>query len=364
MATNLISEITKIFGSTISARIASGQGLDKPSVEMATSAAVPALLAALVSLVSKPQGPARLSEVVAKQQPDLLSSLASVVGSSGQKALIDQGANALNSLLGGKTVSSLTSAVGQYAGIGEVGSKSLMGLLGPAVLGVLGQQQRSSGLDSSGLARLLTSQKDTIFAALPSGFSRFLSGTGILDSVAGSTVKSGYPTKPAYQTPSRSTPSAWRWALAALALLLLGGLGWRLWSGQHTEGPKMAVETPSPVEAFRAVHGVRVDDVDLGQLAKSAVDGLQSSLRGIKDEATAQTAMPGLTQAVSQFDQLTGLVGRLSPETRKTLPDAFVAIRPQIDKLFDQAMALPGVGPVIKPTVDVLRSKLDTLATV
>ena len=152
MATNLISEITKIFGPTILARTASGLGLDKPSVEMATSAAVPALLAALVSLVSKPQGPAKLSEAVAKQYPDL-SSLANVVGSSGQKDLIDQGANALNSLLGSKTVSSLSSAVGQYAGIGEVGSKSLMGLLGPVVLGVLGQQQRSSGLDSSGLAQ-------------------------------------------------------------------------------------------------------------------------------------------------------------------------------------------------------------------
>ena len=356
MATNLTSEITKIFGPTILARTATGLGLDKPSVEMATNAAVPALLAALVSLVSKPQGPARLSEAVAKQHPDLLSGLANVVGGYGQKDLIDQGANALNSLLGGKTVSSLTSAVGQYAGIGEVGSKSLMGLLGPVVLGVLGQQQRNSGLDSSGLTRLLTSQKDAIFAALPSGFSRFLSGTGILDSVTGS-VRS------AYQTPSRSTPSAWPWALAAAALLLLGGLGWSVWSGHRAEGPKMAVETPSPAEAFQAVHGVRVGDVDLGQLAKSAVDGLQSSLRGIKDEATAQTAMPGLTQAASQFDQLTGLLGQLSPATRKTLPDAFVAIRPQIDKLFDQAMALPGVGPLIKPTVDVLRSKLDTLAT-
>ena len=357
MATNLTSEITKIFGPTILARTATGLGLDKPSVEMATSAAVPALLAALVSLVSKPQGPAKLSEVVAKQHPDLLSGLANVVGSSGQKDLIDQGANALNSLLGGKTVSSLTSAVGQYAGIGEVGSKSLMGLLGPVVLGVLGQQQRSSGLDSSGLARLLTSQKDNIFAALPSGFSKVLSGTGILDSVAGATVRS------AYRTPSRSTASAWPWALAAAALLLLGGLGWSVWSSHRSEGPKMAVETPSPAETFQAVHGVRVGDVDLGQLAKSAIDGLQSSLRGIKDEATAQTAMPGLTQAASQFDQLTGLLGQLSPATRKTFPDAFVVIRPQIDKLFDQAMALPGVGPVIKPTVDVLRSKLDTLAT-
>ena len=52
------------------------------------------------------------------------------------KALIDQGASVLTSLLGGKTVSALTDAVGEYAGVTGSGSKSLLGLLGPVVLGV------------------------------------------------------------------------------------------------------------------------------------------------------------------------------------------------------------------------------------
>ena len=46
-------------------------------------------------------------------------------------------------------------------------SKSLMGLLAPVVMGVLGQQRRTSGLDATGLARLLTSQKDNIASAIP-----------------------------------------------------------------------------------------------------------------------------------------------------------------------------------------------------
>ena len=111
------------------------------------------------------------------------------------------------------------------------------------------------------------------------------------------------------------------------------------------------------------LRGVKVGDVDIGTLAKSTVDDLRSSLKGIKDEATAQAAVPELTKDASQFDQLTGLLGQLSPETRKTLTDAFVAIKPKLDKLFDQALALPGVGPVIKPTLDTIRSKLNTLAT-
>ena len=39
---------------------------------------------------------------------------------------MDKGSNTLASLLGGTVVSSLASALGRYAGIGEGGSKSLL----------------------------------------------------------------------------------------------------------------------------------------------------------------------------------------------------------------------------------------------
>jgi hypothetical protein len=359
MATNLVSEIARVLGPDVEARIASSLGLDKTVVQGAVEGGVPGLLAALISLVSKPQGVTKLGQVVAQQEPGVLSSLASVIGGSGQKALVDTGASALTSLLGGKTMTSLTSAVGQYAGIGEGGSKSLMGLLGPVVLGVLGQQQRTSGLDASGLARLVTSQKDNVLAALPSGFSNYLSGTGILDTLGGSTTK---PTTRSVAQP-RPTPSIWPWLLGALAVLGLGAFAWHLLSGRHPESPKTAVETPSPAEALDKLRGVKVGDVDIGALARSTVDDLRSSLKGIKDEATAQAALPELTKDGSQFDQLIGLLGQLSPDARKTLADAFISLKPTLDNLFDQAVGLPGVGPVIKPALDTIRSKLNTLAT-
>jgi hypothetical protein len=127
--------------------------LIKP-LQKAINAAVPGLLAALISLVSKPQGASKLADAVGKQPAGILSSLADAIGGSGEKALIDKGFNTLASLLGGPVVSSLASALGRYAGIGEGGSKSLLGLLGPAVSGVLAHQQRDRGLDTSGLARL------------------------------------------------------------------------------------------------------------------------------------------------------------------------------------------------------------------
>src|SRR5262245_8822069 len=358
MATSLVSELAEAIGPTIVARIASALGLDESSTQKSINAAVPGLLAALISLVSKPQGANKLNDLVAKQDPGLLSSLANVVGGSGQKSFIDKGSTTLTSLLGGSVASALTSALGRYGGIGESGSKSLLGLLGPAVLGILGQEQRDRGLDASGLARLLTSQKDSVAAALPSGFSKYLGDTGILDDVTAKATK--YVSRT-----SSPTSSIWPWLLGALALLVLGSLLWRLLSPH----PQEVVETkPSQIEVPYAdllakLQGVKVGDVDVGELAKSAITGLSSSLGGISDESTAQAALPELTKADSQFDQLRGLLGQLPPEARKTLADLVVAVRPSLDQLVDKALAIPGVGAIIKPAVDAIRSKLDALAT-
>src|SRR5262245_34888625 len=209
MATDLVSEIVEAVGPAIVSRIASSLGFDQAVTQKAINAAVPGLLAALISLVSKPQGASKLADAVAKQPAGILSSLADAIGGPGEKALMDRGSNTLASLLGGPVASSLVSALGRYAGIGEGGSKSLLGLLGPAVLGVLAHQQRDQGLDASGLARLLTSQKANVAAALPSGFSKYLDQTEILGDLKSATQF-------AAPTPSQSTSSVWPWLLGAL----------------------------------------------------------------------------------------------------------------------------------------------------
>jgi len=369
MATDLVSEIVEVVSPTISSRIASALGLDPATVQKAIVVAAPVLIGALISHVSKPQGANKLIDVVKKQEPGMLSSLANVIGEPGQKALIDQGASVLTSLLGGKTFSGLSQAVGQYAGIGEGGAKSLLGILGPVALGVLGREQRDRGLDASGLANLLISQKNNVSAALPSGFSKYLSQAGIPDDVIASTARV------ASQPPTRTPPSILPWLLGALVVLALGALAWHLLHGRHhkqvaeTASPKIEEKVSPPAEApyaglFSRLKGVKAGDVDVGDVATAAVNDLYSSIQGIKDDATAQSSMPGLTKASSEFDQLTGVLNQLSPEDRKTLADLVTSIRPNLDQLLDKALAIPGVQAIIKPTVDAIRAELDTLTKV
>ena len=260
MATNLISNITQVLSSDLVARIASSLGLDKTLAEKALQAGVPGLLAALTSFVSKPAGAAALNAAIAQQQPGVLSSLATMIGGSAQKSLIDSGTSALTSLLGGTTTSALTKAVSQYAGIGDSGSKSLMGLLGPVVMGVLGQQQRTSGLDATGLANLLTSQKDNITRALPAGFSKYLGETDILDNLVGSidqrrpsaaTASSG-SSRPGYSASSTQRPSGASfmqpgWLIPALVALALGGFAWH-WISRPSLQETAATPPPAKIE--------------------------------------------------------------------------------------------------------------------
>ncbi len=360
MATNLVSEIVETLSPSIVSRIASSLGVNQTATQKAIVAAVPALLAALISYVTKPQGASKLSDIVSKQEPGMLSSLASVIGGAGQKALVDQGGGLLTSLLGGKSQSALTSALGQYSGIGEGGSKNLLGLLAPVVLGVLGQQQRSGGLDAAGLANLLTSQKANVADALPSGFASALSGAGILDDVAGAVSKRAPET-------AAASSSSWPWLLGVLALAALGFLLWRMLSGQ----PEPSVTTTTPqvevpsvnLNAFDQLKGIKAGDVDVGELATTAITGLQAALAGIKDEASAQAAVPELTQADQRFDQLNGLIGQLPPEARTALAAAIAGIRPTLDELIDRVLAIPGVGAIVQPAADAIRAKLNALAT-
>ena len=104
-------------------------------------------------------------------------------------------------------------------------------------------------------------------------------------------------------------------------------------------------------------------DIDIGDLATLAVNDLTTSLSGINDKATAHTELPGITKAFSEFDQLASLIDQLPPDARKTLVETFAAIKPDLNRLIIRALAIPGVGAIIKPTIDAIRSKLYALST-
>jgi Bacterial protein of unknown function (DUF937) len=185
MAANLIALLEQLLGSNeVLSRIGSLIGLSSERSRSAIGAAVPAILAALVSLVQKPGGRDQLAAAVRNQDPGVLDNLSAMLGSGRQNSLIDSGSSLLTSLLGDSKVGPLSGAIARFAGLNQGSATSLLGALAPVVLGALGREQRAQGLDAQGLAGLLNDQKGSIAQALPAGLASELSSTGLLNGIA------------------------------------------------------------------------------------------------------------------------------------------------------------------------------------
>jgi len=377
MAANLVSLVMQFLTPDMIAKIASGLGLDRSVAQKAIGGAVPALLAGLADVASTPNGARQLSSTLA-QQPGSLESLKSLIGASGQNTLAETGSSMLSGLFGGGALDTMAQSVGKFAGVDGGSSKSLLGMLGPVVLGALGQQQRSAGLDASGLASLLGSQKDQIAAAIPSGLADQLSAAGLIDRAAG-TLRSGTAAasasgsriagagQSAYAT-TRAATSRWpQWPYWILALAVLGGLAWYA-LGRH-EGEKVA-EVPRPAATVQPATGtvglapadLTVGGVNLANQVNSSVGALRSVLPSITDVASAQAALPKLHEATAQLNEISNLATKLSPEGKTTLAKLIAAAKPTIDQMCDKVLATPGVGDIAKPAIDELRGRLDTLS--
>jgi hypothetical protein len=230
--TNIVSLITQFITPEMLGRVSTALGIDRATLQKAVGAGVPGILAALTSLLARPGGATKLANAVNEQQPGLLPSIGSMLGTPQQSNMFDQGLGSLSSLLGGNMTSALASALGRYTGVGDTNVKSLLGLLAPVVMGVLGQQQGKGGV-----AQLLESQKDNIARALPSGFANYLSGMGVLDQLPGMAAAQ----TSAYAGERRRETN---WVLPVLGTLALLAVGWYLIS-RTTDRTTTADTTPT-----------------------------------------------------------------------------------------------------------------------
>lgn len=417
MATNLVTLVMQFLTPDMIARIASALGLDRVVAQKAITGAVPAILSGLAGVASAPSGARQLANAVSQQGPGMLSSLQNIIGGSGQKAFLDSGTSMLSGLLGSGTTDALTQCIGRFAGMGEAPTKSLLGMLGPVIMGALGEQQRSAGLDTGGLASLLTSQKEELARAIPSGLADRLGAAGLMDSAAGG-LRTGAAAasrfgEAAERTATSASQAAYtqaaaaarstgasQWPIWALGALVLAGLAWYFMPRNETqtvaEAPRPTQQVPAPSETPRPVPdrpsapqaaqnqpapattpsdrvmdtanvalgtpSLMVGGVNLASQVNTSVNGLKSALADVKDTASAQAALPKIKDAIGQLGEVRAQSDRLSPEGKSALAKMITAAMPTINQLCDKALAMPGVGSIAKPTIDELRGTLDALA--
>ena len=357
---NLVSMIMQFLAPAIINKMASSLGLNQGLAGKAIAAALPAILAGLTGAASRSGGASTLSNVLAKQDPGLLGNFANMLGGSGQKALIDNGSSALSSLLGGSSTNAIAGAVGKFAGLDSNQSGSLLGMLAPVVMGQLAQTQKSSGLDANGLMNLLNGQKSNIAAAMPAGFSNLLEGSGVLDSIAGSLK----PAAPVQHAAAPEGPSLFKWlfplaAALAAAYLLSGYLGSKAPDTATAPAAPAAVTTAPP-----AAPAATAVAADLGSQVAKVLGSLTSSLGGIKDEATAKTALPGLQDIAKQIDGFKAATAVLPAEGKKPIASLVAAALPSITAAVEKSLGIPGVGALITPVLEPVVNNLAALAKI
>jgi hypothetical protein len=346
-------------------RIANTLGIGRSDTATAVNAAVPALLAALTGVATRPGGPQKLVNA-AKQESGVLDKFASMLSGGDQTSLVDRGSQMLSSLLGDRDQTALANAVGKYSGLQTAPSGSLLGALAPIVMGTIAQQQ-GGRLDPGGIANLLTTQKDNIAAALPSGFSRLLGGTDLLeplgDAFRKTTTAGGEAARAAAATMARTADDTRRSAQAAAA-----STNWLMWAI-----PALAIAAllfyllARPGEqvvqqGVTTAQNITVAGMNVGKQVTDTIAGLRTTLGSITDPASAQAALPRLREATTQLDKVTGVLGQLSTTQRTAIAGLISPVMATLNQLFDRVLAIPGVAEVIKPTIDTLRGKLAALA--
>ncbi len=363
MATNLVSYMMQFLTPDMIGRIAGALGLNRSDAQSGVSASVPALLAAFSGLADQPGGAQSLVNTI-KQQSGVLDNFAGMIGGGNQSSFIERGSSLLTSLLGSHDQSALTGAVARFAGLGQNKASSLLGMLAPVVMGLIGRQIGTRGVDIGSLTSLLASQKEQIADALPTGMGDLLDRTGLsagLESRRATTTATDqfrqYTPPPARERPSRdATFGIPNWAYWALPLLALGGLLWYLLGRPQQE---QVAQQPAPQAQSESV---RIGGVDIKNTIGDTISDLRTSLQGVTDVASAHAALPKLEAAKTQIDKVSSLVGQLTPDQRKVVAGVVGTAMPTINRLTDRVLEIPGVGDVLRPTIDPVKTKLADLS--
>ncbi len=280
LMTGIVSGIARILTPELVERISSAAELDRASGQMAIEAIVPAILSAVVDLGRTPGGVWRLSRAIVAEPSDALSTLAG--NHDALTAFEIRGGSVLPALLGESLVRHTAWIVGSYTGIGERPARTLMGLLTPVILGVLGREQQASGLDAEGLSHFLESEREGIAAAMPAGLNELLKDD--LDGEAGlrsssslrwlGRTSSRQPTMQATRDSSSHDAPDGVWSAWALPVLVVLGFVWwyaLIWWLLLPASPSRVAEAPRGNQTLTAI-SPNVDNTRAGFIPKAGDD--------------------------------------------------------------------------------------------
>ncbi|NTV08907.1 MAG: DUF937 domain-containing protein [Chlorobium limicola] len=237
MALNLLELVTAGISRENTGKMAALLGEETATVTGSLGAVAASILSGLMNKASATGGAQEIVSRIAAGEfkGDLLNNFGSLLAGGRQtETLLKTGGELVSFLFGSKSAD-LGKVIASSTGLAKGSSSSLLGMMAPFVMAVLGKQVTSDNLDSEGLTSLLNSQKSAVQRAAPAGL------PGVLGLLSLSQLGGAPPTVPIGIPGNIASFAKGLWpfllGIAALALLM------------KTCGQPPVKETPPPAAA-------------------------------------------------------------------------------------------------------------------
>ncbi|MFT5262304.1 MAG: OOP family OmpA-OmpF porin [Polaribacter sp.] len=305
MAINLLDLVQSQLGGAAMSQIGKFLGEDESKASAGMAAALPAILGSVMQKGSTQDGAAGIMDLLSGGGHDgsMFDNLGSLLGGGGStNSMMDTGGTLLQFFMGNKT-QAITDLLIKQTGLGKDAMGSVLRMAAPMLIGMIGKQVSTSGLNAGGLMSLLSGQKEFIKGALPEGMGNLL-GFADMGNKAKEAVESVASAATGAATVAASEGKSMLSRLLPLAIILgLCFAGYKYFSGEDnviadatnatTEAAKTAADKAG--DAANLVAATAEDAVDAtanagGNAANAVGDAAASATNAMKESANKALA--------------------------------------------------------------------------
>jgi len=166
---NLLDSIKEYLTPELIGQAAKALGENEGGISKAIGGLAPTILAGLLNKAGDTSAFGSIFNALSNFGPSVLGNLGSLLGGPVGPNDPKDAAGQLLGILFGPKVPAITNAIAAFSGTKSSTVSSLLGMVGPLVMGILSKKISTGGLNTSGLAHLLLGEKNSILGTLPTG---------------------------------------------------------------------------------------------------------------------------------------------------------------------------------------------------
>lgn len=317
--------------------------------QAAMKSSISGILHMLTKVSSSKKEADSMFHAINDQDDSILDNLSDFISSNKQSSIINQGTEALGSLLGEKGIEDLVISVANFNGTNKIKTGSLIGLLTPIIFSVVKREflyGRGGGFDTSSLINIFKSQKENCLLNMPKGF---LGTLELSVEEVNDFSKQDKESNVSGKLINDIKESKYTRTLPLIIILALVFLVYQLCFNDKY------MDTINP-KVISQVQGL--DAIGVGNELRNTLTKLNTSLASITDVNSAKAALPDLNSANHKLGGLALMMNKFPDVVKAPLKSDVYYSLPQLQKLINKTQEINGVNSIIKNEIKALTKKL------